>query len=148
MRNLVSLLTFVACTALAGASNVGSFDNDDALDWVDGLERAGSSVLATTLREVDAKAEYVEAPQCSVALAAAEVVAAAHGHPAAQLPAPVTAWLKRVAPSATPELLAQARAAVKTCRDSDRSELRQLWLESDESTAWLADTAGLLSRLN
>ena len=138
----------VASSAVAGAWGIGSFDNDDALDWLSELEEAPNAALLTaTLSGIDPRSEYVEAPDCSVALAAAEVVAAAHGRPSKSLPAEAIAWLKRVHPSIAPELIQQARTAVTFCRDDANSELRQLWADSKDFPAWLTDTASLLSRL-
>jgi hypothetical protein len=144
----ICVATLVASSAFAGAWGIGSFDNDDALDWLSELEAAASpAVLTAALSGIDAKAKYVEAPDCSIALASAEVVAAAHGRPSKTLPAEATAWLKRVRPSISPELLQQARTAVAFCRDHANSELRQLWADSKDFQGWLADTADLSSRL-
>lgn len=76
-----------------GAWGVGSFENDDAGDWVWELEEAGDgSFLVDTLQPVaDAAADkYVEVGEAACALAAAEVVAAALGQPGDDLPASVT----------------------------------------------------------
>jgi hypothetical protein len=138
----------VASPAFAGAWGVGSFANDDALDWVLELEQAtASNFLIDTLRAIDANSKYVEAPECTNGLAAAEVVAAALGRPSKALPKEVAAWLKRIRPTISPDLVKHAKGAVTFCRDSPKSELRQLWEESKEFQAWLADTANLLSRL-
>src|SRR5215510_10818731 len=129
---------FVASSAVAGTWQIGSFENDDAADWISELEQAdGPSVLTATLRGVDSKAKFVEAPDCAMALAAAEVIAAARGRPSKALPAEVDAWLKRVRPSVGPELVQQARTAVAFCRDNANSELRQLWMDSKDFPAWL-----------
>jgi Domain of unknown function (DUF4259) len=141
------LLIGVVPFAWAGAWGVGSFENDDALDWVSELQRAsGPQLLVSTLQRVDEKSKYIEAPDCSVALAAAEVVAAARGKPAASLPAEVTSWIARVQPNVDARLLEAARSAVTNCRDGKNSELRDLWLEGD-GKAWLNDSARLLARL-
>jgi hypothetical protein len=146
---VLALLTFclVPC-ANAGAWGYGSFENDDALDWVLELERAsGPQFLQTTLQHVDTGTKYVEAPTCAIALAAAEVIAAAIGRPPKALPSEVAAWIKRVRPTMSPMLLAAARAAVQKCRGPKNSELRELWQESKDEKAWLDDTASLLARL-
>lgn len=138
----------VASSAIAGAWGIGSFDNDDALDWISELEQANSpAALTAPLGGIDAKSKYVEAPDCAMALAAAEVIAAAHGRPSKALPAEATQWLKRVHPTIGPALVQQAHTTVTLCRDAANSELRQLWADSKDFQAWLADTANLLSRL-
>jgi len=142
------LTALVASAAIAGAWDIGSFDNDDALDWISELEQThGPGVLMTALSGVHAQSKYVETPNCAIALAAAEVVAAARGRPSKALPFDAAAWLQRVRPTIDPDLLKQARTAVTFCRDNANSELRQLWKDSKDFQGWLADTANLLSRL-
>jgi len=146
--SLIALLLLgVPPRAWAGAWGFGSFENDDALDWVSELERvSGPQILVAALHSIDPKAKYIDAPDCAVALAAAEVVAAARGHPVAALPAEVTRWIVRTRPRVDTDLLAMARSAVTACRDGKNSELRDLWLEGD-GKAWLDDSAKLLARL-
>jgi hypothetical protein len=145
---LVLLTLCIAPCVHAGAWGVRAFENDDALDWLSELEStSGSRLLEAAVRQVDTKARYVEAPMCSVALAAAEVIAAANGHPAQKLPPEVTAWIKRVRPRVNASLLMEARLAVERCRSPENSELRELWQESKDKTSWLDDTASLLERL-
>jgi hypothetical protein len=141
------LLAGVPC-ALAGAWGFHSFENDDALDWAADLDHAsGPQLLASTFRKIDARAKYIEAPDCSLAVAAAEVVAAARGHPATTMPSEVSAWINRVHPTVSADLLAAARTAVAACRDGRNSELRELWQGSKDAKSWLNDTANLLHRL-
>jgi hypothetical protein len=145
---LTTLLLLATSIALAGAWGAGSFENDDACDLVDELSNASdTAVLASALAEISSKAKFIDAPQCAKAVASAEIVAAAHGRALKQLPAAVTTWLTRVKPAVTPQLLAQARAAVKLCRSSKTSELRELWAESNDENSWRANTADLLGRL-
>ncbi|MBO0697582.1 MAG: DUF4259 domain-containing protein, partial [Zavarzinella sp.] len=66
------------------------------------------------------------------------------GSPAAKLPAEVSAWLGSQ-PRPAPELVALARRAVE--RVLRRSELRDLWADSEDSEAWQAELSGLLARL-
>jgi hypothetical protein len=145
---LVPLLLCAAPCAYAGVWGYGTFDNDDALDWLSELEStSGTQLLEATVRQVDTRAKYVEAPTCSIALAAAEVIAAASGHAGKNLPTEVTVWIKRVRPAVSAPLLAEARASVKMCRGPKNSELRELWQESKDEKLWLEDTADLLARL-
>jgi Domain of unknown function (DUF4259) len=150
LRSALALTIFmlVAPCLFAGAWGYGTFENDDALDWLDDLQRqSNSQLLVTALGAADPHAKYIEAAQCSQALAAAEIVAAARGHASKTLPADAVQWVKRVKLTVTAEFLGAARSAVETCRNSDHSELRALWLESKQPSPWLAETASLLSRL-
>lgn len=61
-----------------GARGCGSFENDDAADWVYELESGGVAAVASALEQVSSVAEdeYLEAHEASAAMAAAEIVAA------------------------------------------------------------------------
>ena len=90
---LLLMLSAIAPLAKAGAWESGSFDNDDAQDWAAQCARSkGSVFVSSTLSAVLAEG-YVEAPECSAAIAAAEVVAAAKGRPSASLPKELSVWL-------------------------------------------------------
>ena len=125
----------------------GSFENDDAMDWVVGLaEGSADSVLREALGPLASTDEsYLEAPTCSVAIAAAEAVAAALGHPTASLPEEVVGWVKR-RPVVATDLVVLARAAVdRIVRDS---ELKDLWGENDSANGWRAAMTDLRGRLD
>jgi Domain of unknown function (DUF4259) len=135
-----------------GAWGTDSFANDDALDWVAELEGAADlSIVRAALEEAtSSEAEYVEAPVGSVALAAAEVVAALRGRPHPDLPEGVVAWVSAAGRSPDPALVAlAARAVTAVADDPARSELRELWDEAagEDRTAWQAGVAELRQRL-
>jgi hypothetical protein len=108
-----------------GAWGAGSFENDDAMDWVIGLaQRSGDAVLRDALTPAATTDDrYLEAPECSVAIAAAEALAAARGHPNASLPDEVALWV-REKPDVSADLVDLARSAVD--RIVGKSELRDL----------------------
>ncbi len=138
-----------------GASNSGPFDNDDAADWLCELEessglKAISAALAGVLPPSGLlgqfrKPGYLEAPECSVAIAAAEVVAALQGSPMAGLPENAAAWVAQNRELAAGGLVSKARAAVERVRTA--SELRELWEESGGLAAWEASLDDLVRRL-
>lgn len=72
-----------------GAWGAGSFENDDAADWLaDFCDEPDEKRIAnalSTVAEMDA-GEYLEAPECSVGLAAAEIVASLKGAGSPDLP--------------------------------------------------------------
>ena len=87
-----------------GASGPGSFENDDARDWVAELESyADDGPIIDALNTIiDQTDDYPETPDCKVAIAAAEVVAALMGNPHEDFPDELEAWVEdRSAPSAT-----------------------------------------------
>ena len=147
MRTLITLLLlFVAATAHAGAWGEGSFDNDDALDWV--AQCAASNNVAPVSLALNAAldGEYIEAPTASAAIAAAETVAAAMGKPSPKLPADLQSWVSRQPAGSLAKLAPLARKALARIQDPKISELVQLWSEGKPS-GWRAAIADLKARL-
>ena len=141
-------LIWVGCAA-AGAWDTGPFDNDDALDWVWELSESNDvSVIEGTLHAAASESSYLEAPAASMAIAAAEVVAALRGNPRPELPGEVTEWLQAHDVVVGDDLLKIARRAIENVRKPDSSELAQLWLDSEElMKVWLTGLDDLLQRL-
>lgn len=131
-----------------GAWDIGPFDNDDAADWLYELEgSAGISALAEAINAVaDIGDEYLEAPECAIALAAAEIVAALTGRPAAKMPDNVAAWIHVQRAFDASSLKPIARSVVQRIRDN--SELKELWDESDDAPAWYATLDDVSVRLS
>ena len=129
-----------------GAWGHGNFDNDDAGDWLYELE--DSSDLSVVASVFDAVLQdpngYLESPSCCNALAAAEIVAALSGKPASNLPDNAQAWVRGKSTS-TAETVSKAKAAVARVRS--KSELRELWEETDEFDNWLKVLDELDARL-
>jgi hypothetical protein len=129
-----------------GAWDIGSFDNDDALDWVERLAHAqDSGILHEALSLIVQSTSYLETPQCCDALAAAEVVAAMQQRPAPKLPAGVLAFIGRIAAPPSPELLQIAARSVESI--NAKSELQELWDDSMGAKQWHDDVSNLLERL-
>jgi hypothetical protein len=128
-----------------GASGHLPFDNDDAMDFAGDVQEAkDASVLADAFAAIpDEDAEYVEAPEASRAIAAAEILAAMQGNELAPLPEEVLEWMgEQDDPSHT--LVREAiRAVSRVLRDS---ELASLWEETD-TLVWKDSVNGLLHRL-
>jgi hypothetical protein len=72
-----------------GAWGYLPFENDDALDWLDELEGGGADVVRGALAK--AASGYVEVPEGSIAIAAADITAACQGNPSGDLPENVAA---------------------------------------------------------
>lgn len=135
-----------------GAWGCDHFANDDAMDWVVDLESASdASILRAAFEPLLDDGEYIEAPDGSVALAAAEVVAALRGKPRAELPPEVVTWVGEFGRFDEPALIEAARKAVRAVsEDAERSELRQLWDEAlgDDLAEWRREVADLQARLS
>jgi hypothetical protein len=144
---LLALLSLLCPVAFAGAFGHGSFQNDDALDWVENeLKESGMRAIQTALNAVlrMPAGDYLEAPACSAAIAASEVLAAALGRPAADLPSDAAAAAKRL-PRPAAALWKDARAALD--RILAKSELRDLWSESKQFSEWKKTVEELKDRL-
>jgi len=130
-----------------GAWGHGSFENDDAADFGIELETRGWEIVYSALHAVTRLAadDYLEAPDASQALAAAEVVAAARTGDASRLPPEVRAAVAGLGPLPDMTLIDGARAAI--VRILADSELKDLWAESGDDSAWLSEVALLADKL-
>ena len=129
-----------------GVWGYGSFENDDAADWLAELEGSSNNVVLVDALNafIDEADDDPDTSTCSIALAAAEVIAALNGEPIDDLPDEIDEWIQdRPAPNET--LLANARQVVELILEN--SELRDSWKESDDSEAWESCLTDLHSRL-
>lgn len=117
-------------------------ENDDAADWL--ADFADAPDWSTVDAALALDEAYVEAPEASNALAAAEIVAAAIGRPSARLAAEMSGWAAGQTDAAT-QRIASARDAATRVRDD--SELRALWEDSDEFEDWKKSIDETISRL-
>lgn len=129
-----------------GAWGAGSFENDDAMDWIAGVaESRDRAAISTALDAAAGATGCLEAPECSEALAAAEVVAAGLGRPSGDAPEEVATVVAHFPSEKWSELLDLARRAVTRVRNE--SELRDLWKEADSLDEWLERVDELRARL-
>ncbi len=122
----------------------GSFDNEDAQDWLKHLPGLTTDDLQQLLSRVDANA-YLEAHESSVMIAAAEAVATVSGAPPEAPPRAITDWARKMEPESPPDLAALAIRAIQRVRTN--SELKDLWLEADGLNEWSANLRDLEQRL-
>lgn len=135
-----------------GAWGLGSFENDDALDWcislVDG-EDDGPILEALEAVAGASGIEYLDVDVCGAAVAAAEVIAALAGHPPRSLPDDVAEWVRIQSADVARELVgkhaASATFAVRRVRDD--SEAAELWKDSGDHAQWRAALDDLEVRL-
>ena len=126
------------------AWGAGSFENDDAADWLTKLPTIAPEDLTKIFSQAADDPSYFEAPAASVVVAAAEVIATLNGSPAIAVPPEIVQWMpNRQAP--TPELKALALRALDRVRKN--SELKDLWLEADGLNEWTAAIQDLQTRV-
>jgi hypothetical protein len=132
-----------------GAWGSDSFENDDASDWVaDFCDAPDPAVIVKALSAVadlDAS-QYLEAPDCSVGIAAAEVVAALKGVPNSNLADDTKTCFSSLKINAEPGLIALALKTIERIRTN--SELKELWDESENPAEWYQALSNLEERLN
>jgi hypothetical protein len=131
-----------------GAWGYGSFENDDAADWVYEFESSGVEAAASALEHVSNMAddEYLEAPEASAAIAAAEIVAAARDGDLSKLSENASETFARHRQSLIgSQLLEPARRAVE--RILRQSELKDLWEQSEQGEMWSRGMDNLSLRL-
>lgn len=135
-----------------GAWGAGPFENDDAADWAAEFDGAdgpqGLAILRRALSSVET-AEYVEAPDGSVAVAATQVVAWLVKPDSIEESAyveSVVGWLRRSEPSIDSALVEAARRALVRMRAPD-SELHELWIEAEDPD-WELDLDRIMNQLH
>jgi hypothetical protein len=133
--------------ARMGAWGHESFANDAALDWLGDLTDSGPELISETLDRVANAPDdaYLEVDDCSSALAAAELVAAARGKGLDRLTDNGREWLE--ANQSAAQLVDPTVARRAVTRVLEGSELRELWDEGEQSSEWQADVKELLRRL-
>jgi uncharacterized protein YbjT (DUF2867 family) len=128
----------------------GSFENEDAQNFLGRLNSLGIDDLKQILARAADQAEYLEAPESGVTVAAAEVVAAlvaaAKDETASSsTPRQIFDWISKSEAGTPPDLVDLARRAVERVRTN--SELKDLWLEAEGLNEWSAALRNLEERL-
>jgi hypothetical protein len=133
-----------------GVWGYGAFQNDDSLNWIEGLqdstdlayiEAAFDKVLSDTT-------SYLEAPEACEAIAAAETLAHLLGNIDSTSPAasPIDDWVNKVKILPKQTIIEKAKSALKRLQE-EPSELLELWEESTEMAQWLRSLSELSLRL-
>lgn len=140
-----------------GAWEVENFGNDDAMDFVADVETGGKKSILTAIKTAADAAEYPEAPECCIALAAIEYIAAAKGNPSADFPEEAEEWLSKnkLLPftlgglfgigAKEIDITSLSLSAIEKIKT--RSELKELWEESGEFEKWLTIVQDLEKRI-
>lgn len=128
-----------------GAWGHGNFDNDRAADYATTFQdEPNETLLLETLAAVAAEG-YPEAPEACEALAAAEIIAASLGKGVRGFPEDLLLSARNLHISNPDAAQKLARRAIKAVLK--KSELKELWEDTDDYDAWVAVLEGLLERL-
>lgn len=128
-----------------GGWGTGSFENDEAQEFLSQLKSLGIDDLTQILSRAADQDNYLEASESSIAIAAAEVIAALKGTPSTFVPGEIADWIIANKTGANPGLNESARRAVNKIRTN--SELKDLWLEAEGLNEWSAGLRDLEQRL-
>ena len=149
-RQRLALVAWLCFCGLihAGAWDFNSFGNDSALDWVENeLKPEGMRAVEQTVARVAGSKGYLDVDAGSYAIAAAEVLAAVQGRPAANLPESITAIIKRLPKKVSETMRQNGRKALDRVL-ADDSELNDLWKENkDAYAAWRKSVEDIKARL-
>jgi len=129
-----------------GTWGTGTFQNDDALDFLTELGGIESDWETLVRLCKDAlRPEYLQASEAAQVLVAAELIAAGNGKPSSQLPEDAVVWLKgRKKPG--PGVLKGAQVALDRIL-KPKSELLETWEKTDDFGSWKREVEILGGRL-
>lgn len=127
----------------------GSFENEAAMRWVEGLEDADDLDMVEEtfekILELDAQTEAPDVAESAAAIAAAETVAALGKNPAKSLPEEVRQWCFDNPGADIDEVQAHALQALGTILQD--SKLRDLFEENGGVEEWETGVEDLRDRL-
>lgn len=126
----------------------GSFDNDSARDFMAEVVQDGEVALREAFEVVlDPDMDYVEVEEGARALAAAEILAAVlMGDTQRLTDAGLRHWVQNADKTSLSDLRGLAAEALNRVL-APESELPELWEETEDFSAWLADVQRLRSTL-
>jgi len=130
----------------AGAWGYGSFENDAAVDWVQEINHSqDTDPLLHSFNDV-LISKFIDADLCSRAIVSAEVIASLKTADFTNLPTALSMWASMRKQEYEPEMPKLAQKALKYCKDTSKSELAQLWNESN-SRNWLLSLNAIEEKL-
>jgi hypothetical protein len=123
----------------------GSFENEDAQNFLGALHSKAPGDLKQILERAADQEDYLEAPEASIVIVAAEAVATAKGSPPQTVPPQIAEWVGKIDGAPSDEMNELACRAVNKVRLN--SELKDLWLEAEGLNEWSAVLRDLEQRL-
>ena len=137
------------------------FEDDASCDWYDEFCAGDQSfeTLEDAVEDVIDIEDFLEHEICSGALVTAEIICAAVGQKSKDFPDQdyhtgeddeddlPSLEIDRIKPEITTEFINRAQKAVKKIKKYSKSELKQIWDESDDFDKWSAELDNLIQRL-
>ncbi|GAB2839592.1 hypothetical protein GCM10027277_03160 [Pseudoduganella ginsengisoli] len=130
--------------------DIGPFDNDLALDWVQDLQESNDLYyIEDTLNNVLEEGEtFIPMPFACEALAAIDVLARLQGQPGDEAVDDVDAWVETLRKKfkRRADLVEKSLKALELIV-SEKSELANEWAQTDEHVAWRGMVEQLRARV-
>tara|TARA_Y100001956_G_C3970567_1_gene120683 strand:- start:30 stop:479 length:450 start_codon:yes stop_codon:yes gene_type:complete len=137
------------------------FEDDASCDWYDEFCAGNQSfeTLEEAIEDVIDIEDFLEHEICSGALVTAEIICAASGHKSKDFPDKEyhegedddddlpSIDLESIKSDLSEDFITRAQKAVKKVKKYSRSELLQIWSESDDYDKWLKEIDNLIDRL-
>jgi hypothetical protein len=132
-----------------GAWGTGNFDNDTALDWVFELEETNDLSLIVETIEAVFTEDYIDSDVGTEALIAIEAIARLKGNFDVEnsYAEDLDNWVKSHRLEISDELIEKSKKVLELIV-SDKSELYELWEETEDFEAWKNEINDLRARLN
>ena len=132
-----------------GAWGTGSFENDDAVHWITDLgESTDTALLEEALEPKEVEGYYLEAPEDSRILCAAEILAALLDRPSSALSEDAAAWVATHRALDPQFLIPKALGKIERVL-AEHSELKELWAENEiDYSRWEKVVFDLKARLS
>lgn len=128
-----------------GTWGIDIFDNDAAMDWLYSFRNHPTKEeLNSTLENIINNNTYIELDDGAAALAAAEIIAAIKGKKSNSYPEDLKIFSDL---PVTEALTNNAIKAIDIICESEESELRQLWKETEYFDNWMGTIIELKNRL-
>ncbi len=129
-----------------GAWGAGSFDNDDACDWINDLSNSkNETIIYQAIETINSSDGYIEAPECSIAIAAVEVILAIYGKSTEKFPDEIKEFIDTIESKPNRESINDAIKALSRIKTD--SELKELWGENNENNQWQNNVNYMINKL-
>ena len=137
---------WIAGRCCMGTWNATPFGNDTAMDWLSDLtaDNGGQALVRSVFARIESTG-YPDAPEAEEAVAAAAVIGAAATDPVGAIHADARRWITTSGFAPDPDVLSRALRVLAAV--GSKSELRDLWEESGQLTAWLKQIDTLRERV-
>ena len=129
-----------------GAWGTSPFEDDGGLDFLYLINESPSEdILDEAFNHViENEDDYIDTDICSSALMAGEVIATVYGNPSTKYNGQMEFDFESLKNQISDDLIEKGIKAISIVKNSENSELRELWEESED---WIAEVENLIERM-